>query len=455
MTKRALRAVILAAAVSLVLTASGAFAQSADVLITKTGPETSAADTDVAFTITVLNGGPDAATNVTLSDPIPGTMTFVSATQNSGPAFACTSPSPGSGGTISCTIATLAAGGSADFTFTFHIPPGTALGVFFTNIASVASDNDPTSENDSATATTSTPAPPTADLGITKSGPPNAGPDTDVVYVITLQNGGPDSATDAGFTDPLPGTMTFVSLVQGSGPALVCSTPAVGAGGTVTCTAATFPAGATASFTLTGHVPPGTGAGTFFANTASVTSATFDPNDENSSGFTGFGVSEVDLSVTKSGPATSAQNTSAAYTITVASAGPDIAQSVAVTDVLPPPTTFVSLVQDSGPAATCSTPAVGANGTVTCTFNLLDPGDSAQFTLTLNTRNAATIVNTATVSAASFDTNAANSSATATTAVAVTAVAVPVPTLSWHALALLGLALAAFAWRARRHRRGR
>ena len=413
----AFKASLLALAGVLAFAATSAFAQVADLLVTKTGPVTSLANTDVAFVITVLNAGPDDATNVTLNDVIPAGMTFVSLSQDSGAVFGCSAPAVGAGGTITCTIATFSAGSSAEFTATFHIPPGTPDGVFFTNIATVTSDFDPNEENNSSTAVTSTPSALTADLGVTKSSAEIAGPDTDVIYTIVMQNGGPDDAASATLTDPLPGSMTFVSVVQESGPAMSCITPAVGSGGIVTCSAATFPAGATATFTLIGHIPTGT-SGEFFTNIATVASSTFDPNVENDSSAAGLLVSSVDTSLTKTGPATASANAGVSYVLTVSNAGPDIAQNLVVTDVLPAPTTFVSLIQDNGPTAICTTPTVGANGTVTCAFSALNPGSSAQFTLTINSGSAVAIVNSASVASDNFDPDQANNSSSATTAVA-------------------------------------
>ena len=236
--------------------------QTSDLLVTKSGPAESAADTDVAYSVNVTNFGPDDSAGVTLDDSIPSGMTFVSATQEVGPPFACATPSPGDTiGTISCTAATLAAGQAANFTFVFHIPAGTPDGTFFTNIATASSPTDPNSENDSASATTFTPFPPQGDMSITKTGPPGAGPDTDDVYTISVGNAGPDDALNVVIDDILPANTTFVSLDQ-SGVAVSCSTPAIGAGGTVSCSAATVPQGGATTFTLTVHIDAGTPGGT-------------------------------------------------------------------------------------------------------------------------------------------------------------------------------------------------
>jgi len=123
MTPRSFRRSLILALLGIALTAPLAFAQESDLLLTKSGPAQAPAGSDVTYTITILNLGPDASGPVTLNDPIPAGMTFVSTVTD--PAFSCSLPTPGSGGTITCSAATLAAGASANFTFVFHIAPAT------------------------------------------------------------------------------------------------------------------------------------------------------------------------------------------------------------------------------------------------------------------------------------------------------------------------------------------
>ena len=113
----------------------------------------------------------------------------------------------------------------------------------------------------------------------------------------------------------------------------------------------------------------------------------------------------ADLSVTKTdSPDPVIAGTNLTYTITVANAGPNAAASVAMTDALPAGTTFVSMQQNAGPAATLTTPPVGGTGTVTATFATFAGGATATFTVVVNvnasTANGATITNTATVTSA-------------------------------------------------------
>ena len=399
-----------------------ASAQSADLLVTKSGPTTASAGDDVAYTVTITNLGSDPAAGAVVSDPIPAGMTFFSAMQNSGPAFSCSTPAQGDPGTVSCSAQTLLPNESATFTFTFHIPPDAAPGTTFTNIATVSSDTfDPNDENNQSPASTTVPEL-HADLGVAKTGPSSAAANSDVTYTITIANNGPDAAVNAAFSDTLPGAMTFVSFQQDSGPAFSCTLQAGGSGGTIDCSTGSLPFGATATFTLVGHIPSGTPAGTTFTNGVSATTKTSDPNEENNFASTTLTVDSADVSIAKSAPANAVAGATFQYVITVADQGPDPAQDVTFLDALPAGTTFISVVQNNGPASTCSGPAVNSNGTVSCTTPLLLNGQSAQFTITVHVNSsvaAGTVLsNTATVSSSSStDTNASNNSSNAQTTV--------------------------------------
>ena len=384
----------------------------ADLTISKTGPDTASAGSDVTYTVIVTNEGPEDAVNAVVRDQLPAGMTFVSVTQTTGPSFACAG-GPDMFGNVDCTIALFAVGASAQFEFVFNIPPETPPGTLFSDLATISSTTfDPNEENNQAPLTTSTPPPPTGDLGVIKTGSQAAGPDTDVEYTITLTNGGPQDAENVSLTDTLPGTMTFVSLAFP--PALNCTTPAIGAGGTITCTATTLPVGTTI-LTLTGHIPADTSSGTTFQNTASVTSDN-DPNGENNAATITTTVSSVDISITKSGPASADAGTDVSFTIIVTNESAEGA-SATMSDSVPSGTTFVSLQQDTGPTASCSSLLPGATfGSVDCTA-ILGPGQSMQFTFAVNAGAATIVDNIATVTTDSFDPNQSNNSDNAITSI--------------------------------------
>ena len=246
-----------------------------DLLVENAAPAQSAPDTDVTFSVTLTNLGPDPAATVVLDVPIPAGMTFVSLASAAG--WACSTPAVGSAGTAQCTLAELAASTPAAFALVAHIDAAAAPGVFFTSVASATTATfDPTAENDSSAGVVQTPPPPASDVLVMLQGPSGSNPDLDVSYAIHVLNGGPGEATHFTLQQTIPGDMVVVSFTQLSGPAASCSS-AVGA---VTCTLASLPASAALSFALVGHIPAATADGTQYQAFATV-SADYDPNSEN------------------------------------------------------------------------------------------------------------------------------------------------------------------------------
>ncbi|HZQ19910.1 MAG TPA: endo-1,4-beta-xylanase [Terriglobales bacterium] len=98
---------------------------------------------------------------------------------------------------------------------------------------------------------------------------------------------------------------------------------------------------------------------------------------------------------------------SATFVITATNNGPLDAANLTFTDTLPSPTTFQSFVAPTG--WTCTTPAVGSGGEVSCTASALTNGSAAQFTLTLGvpcaTRNGTAITDSATVTSTTLNPN--------------------------------------------------
>lgn len=372
---------------------SSASAQS-DIGIFKSGPASAAANSDVTYTMTVFNVGPDDAINATLSDPFPSGMTFVSLSAPP-PGWSCTPLVVGAGGTLNCSNANFAAGSSVNFALTLHIPAGTAGGTVFVNTATVGAINDATDENNSSTAGTAVTGGTSADVAVAKSGPAVVSPGQSIVYSIQARNNGPDTATSVTLSDTLPGDQTFVSLSPPGGWS--CTTPPVGGGGTVTCSIATLAAGASGAFTLTTKVPAGTGA-IDYTNTATVSTATPDPTPENDSASAGTLVipPSPDVSVTKSHSGNAVQGqTGFVYTISVSNGGTG-------------PTSGTVTVQDTLPAGMTATAMSGTGwsctvGTLTCDRSDALPTGSSYppIALTVNVAsNATSGVNTVTVTAA-------------------------------------------------------
>jgi uncharacterized repeat protein (TIGR01451 family) len=393
----------------------------ADLFVNKSGPANASANTDITYTITVSNGGPDDATSGGFSDNLPAGTTFVSVTPVSGQSLTCNTPAVGANGNVTCTAATFPAGASSTVNLVVHIDPQTPDGTVLTNTATTVSQTaDPNGENNSSSFATTIGSGNLADVAIIKTGPLSAPPDTDVTYTITLTNDGPNDATNVSWTDTLPNSappglpMTFVSFTQNSGPTFSCSP-----GTTTTCSIALFPNGSSATFTLVGHVPSGS-TGRTYSNVASMTSDN-DPNSENDSSGTGLTVASADVGIVKSAPLTAiAGGATFDYVITLSNSGPDAATDPSFSDTLPAGITFVSLTQDTGPAAACN-----GGASIACTVPLLGNGQSAQFTITVQAAstipNGTVVNNTATATSSSADTNSNNNSSSAMTTISANA----------------------------------
>ena len=130
----------------------------ADLSIAKSAtPPVALAGQNMAYTVTVTNNGPGKALSLVVTDTLPGTVAFVSASAGCGE----------SGGTVTCTAASLSNGANVAFTITVTAPSVTGS---ISNTASMtAATTDPTPANDSVTLVT-TVAPPPALPGLSTWG---------------------------------------------------------------------------------------------------------------------------------------------------------------------------------------------------------------------------------------------------------------------------------------------
>ena len=411
----------------------------ADLAVTKTGPASVMAGTNISYDVTITNNGLADAQNVSLTDTLPPGTTFVSETQNSGPTANCVNPTVGQGGSINCTIPTMISGSTADFTLVFNVLPSLPAGTTISNTATVSSTTgDANSANNSSTSTATVTT--SADLAVTKTGPATVTAGNNITYNVTVTNNGPSDAVNATLTDATPTNTTFVSENQNSGPAFSCTSPAVGGTGNVVCTVGVLAAGASASFTIVDAVPSTNPGGSTITNTATVSSATPEANPANNSATVSTSVAggSVDLSITKT-PSALPYGTGLpiTYSIGVSNAGPAAAGGVTVTDVIPAGATFVSATPSQG---SCS-----GTTTVTCSLGTISSGGAATIALTLTAPSTpGPVSNTATVTSSNTDTNPANNAATSTVTVALAAA---IPTLSPFALLLLALAFTVVAGR--------
>ncbi|HEU6445091.1 MAG TPA: DUF11 domain-containing protein, partial [Gaiellaceae bacterium] len=102
----------------------------------------------LTYTIVVGNNGPDAATQVTLADPLPVGTTFVSVSTTQG---SCTG-----GAVITCNLGTIPKGGTVTITL---VVTARQSGVITNTVTVVGKEPESNTANNQATATTRVPAP--------------------------------------------------------------------------------------------------------------------------------------------------------------------------------------------------------------------------------------------------------------------------------------------------------
>jgi len=211
---------------------------------------------------------------------------------------------------------------------------------------------------------------PTADLAIALTDAPDpVTTGNNITYSVTVQNNGARDAAGANWSDTLPAGTTFVSLA--SDPAWNCTTPAVGANGTVSCDNGLFAAGATASFTLVVAVDIGVAGGSELSDTATVSSAFIDTNIADNSATTTTTVNaapEGQLTITPTSIDFGSQTvntTSAEQTVTLGNSG-DGALAVTALDAANAP--FARTATGTCSATLPITIAAGDSCTLTYTF---------------------------------------------------------------------------------------
>ncbi|MEV4416902.1 hypothetical protein [Catellatospora sp. NPDC049609] len=413
------------------------FVGSADLVLTKTGPETAVAGGPIQYVLTVDNEGPSTARAVTLRDTIPAGVTVESVTTTQG---TCANNQP-PGRDLVCGLGNIApADPVVTVTINGTLDADLADGTVLSNGAVVSSETA-TPDNSDNQATVFTTVESAAELTVTKLDAPDpvlAG--NNLTYTITATNGGPSDAQLVTLTDTLPEGTTFVADDSDD----VCDETAPG---TVLCALGTVAAGASESVTLTVRVDPSVADGTELLNTVVVASETTDTDpDNNTATATTVVDTSADLWIDKTavafayseeaaeGDKKDKREQTAVFTLTVHNdegcegdargdqrncglGGPSDAQDVVVTDQLPLTAQNLQVLFTS-PECTYT----AATHTVTCNLETLAAGATAQFVIKAkikgNGGGAATeilrpISNTATVSSSTPDPNLANNTNTA------------------------------------------
>jgi uncharacterized repeat protein (TIGR01451 family) len=394
----------------------------ADLELTKTdSPDPVTAGTELFYTLTVTNHGPDTASGIVVTDTLPPQVDYVTNTNPLG----CTAAA----GVVTCPVGELASGASATFVLKVHVKTNAAAAgpTSIKNTASVTASEsaDPNAANN--TDDEFTIVEDLADLEVTKLCKPDTSPSAGqpITCTIFVDNHGPSDARDVVVTDTIlaPGSFTIGSITPSQGS---CTGPVGVTGGQrFTCSlgdlqAATTsqPGRATITYTVT------SAEGQDLNNVATVRSDTPDPDAANNRAVvtltvTGF----ADLALTKSGaPDPVVAGTNVTWTLTLSNSGPSTARNVVVRDAVPSGVVVISAIGSGG--ATCTTGVPGdAFQPATCNFGSLANGAGRTMTIVAKVRSGTkgTLENDARVTSDTLDPNNANDLATSLTTVQVSA----------------------------------
>ena len=349
-------------------------------------------DQPYTYTLTVSNGGPDAATGVVLTDTIPANTTFVS-----------TSAGTFASGVVTDVIGNLAAGASVTVRIT--VTP-TALGSI-TNTAAVQGNELESDASNNVSSTTGTVAA-NADLSISITPSANPSPiGSPITYTINVGNAGPSPANGTVVTVNFPANFTNIVVMPDQGSFTVDSN------NTVTINSGTIPASSSSTIVILA-TPNAIGPADV---TASVTSTLIDPDTTNNSATASVTVANAaDLGVqVLANPNPVLVGGTLIYSINVTNNGPSTASSPAIFDQLPAGVTF-DPTQSSGSfsfangAVTATLGPLAVDATVTLLLAVI-PTVSGQLT------NIVTVGDPNTTNPVEIDPDPANNTATTITQV--------------------------------------
>lgn len=374
-------------------TSTGDLASSAapnpDLSITKTNGVSSVYQGGpVSYTIVVTNRTTAYTVTGAVTDTVPASVTGVTWNCVASAGSSCALAS-GSGNAIN-TSATLLPNGTATYTVSGTVSVG-ATGTL-TNTATVAPPAFLTDANAADnSATDSDPINVQADLSVTKTdGLASINSGSPITYNIVVQNSATSTGASNGsiITDTVPATITGVNWTCGSATLGATCGAASGSGNSINTTA-NLPVGSSLTYTVTGTLSP-SATGTL-SNTATIITPASGVSDPTDLGRTGAGnnsatdsdtitpVPSVALVKSVSPGGSQAPGTDLGYTITFTNSGGVAAQTLVITDPIPPSTDFKvgSVTNNLGTTGLTVTVAYSNNGGSTWTYTPVSGGGGA------------------------------------------------------------------------------
>ena len=381
-----------------------------DMSIAKSGPSTVLRGNKVTYNVTVTNNSNTISIiNSRVFDQTPLHTTFVPAESTPGCFIPVGFPD------VSCPPENIPPSGTRNLIFTFEVQNTAPCNSYISNIADVWADNASTTWSNEVLTQVTCPVTST-DIGISKTGSSSVLRGDILEYTIAVTNYGPGNATNVEIADPIPAGLTFNAANSSAGCQLV--------GVEVECSGINLVNGASQNLTLAFDTSNTIACGASVHNRARVQSTPQgDPNPINNlsqivSTTVNCPVTQADLSIIKTGPASVMRGNTVTYSVTATNNGPDTSTNVVITDPIPSIpheilAVMLPLTFDSGN----SDPSCISNGTdILCDNFSLNAGDSKTvqiaFTVPAQGLCSSTIINQAAVSASSTDPNPTNNLST-------------------------------------------
>jgi uncharacterized repeat protein (TIGR01451 family)/fimbrial isopeptide formation D2 family protein len=366
-----------------------------DLSIVKTAaqPTVLHGDTDT-FTFVIHNAGPSTAAGVTVTDPLPAGLSYVSDDRG------CASAA----GTVTCTVGPMPPGANE----TVHVVvSGDALGAQ-SNTATVSATGSPAADTDHAndSSTASITVDPSADLELLKTGPATVTAGGAATWSLKVTNHGPDAAHAVVVDDVLPAGAVFQSADAGC-------TAGTTAPITVHCAVGTIASGADATVHVTAQLPISLATVAVTNNaTTSATEGDLVPSNNVSAAVTQVGPA-ADLEVKKTAPEKIDAGGTLTWTMVVTNHGPSPATKVKLSDPLPAGVKYASVNTSQG---NCQPNDAG--DALACDLGTIASGSSVQVALTVTVPEnlgGTTVTNAAAVAGTEPDAVPANNTSTALT----------------------------------------
>lgn len=359
---------------------------SADLLLAVTDNAPVGINSTLTYTLTITNKGPETATELTLKDTLPGGVTFDKAVIHNG---SCSHDA----GQVSCQAGDLPAGSSVEIQITVKTPGVVGDGQLV-NQATVSSSQPDGDKTNNTVQTTSElkETVPTADLGLAvKTNVDNANDvvniNSPLIYRLTASNQGPEPATNITVSSTLPEGLTYVSAASVPVGEASCSYD----NGTrvVLCQAAELVNSKSIELEIQ-TTSPATPTAQPLNFTAEIQGKERDSDKNNNtvSKQTAVGELHIDLALMEvvGNPNSVTAGTQITYTAKIANNGSAPATGVVLNTTLPPEVRLA-------PTAGCTV----QNQKVACnlgTISNIAPNNTKDFTVTVNTVQAAMNLNT-------------------------------------------------------------